>query len=348
MKHRVTIGEPFPLERGGTLADVEVEVRTWGRHRGNATLVCHALTGDADADVWWADLFTRGSLLDPAERFVVAMNVLGGCGGTTGPTTRMSNGERIGRGFPAITIRDMVRLQRAVLAQLGVHRLELVIGGSMGGMQVLEWALMYPTLVDAIVPIAVGSSQSAWAMALSDAQRHAITADPVWDNGRYPEDASVPGLATARMIAMCSYRSRESFDVRFGRSSDDDGFVVQSYLRNHGSRLVDRFDANTYLTLVDAMDSHDLGRGRGPVEAILRRITARTLVVGISTDVLYPVAEVRKLAQAIPRARFAVLDSPHGHDAFLIDTNQIDRIVNGFLVEDAGADREPGRGASWA
>lgn len=350
MKHRVTIPGVFHLERGGTLREVTVEVRTWGRHRANATLVCHALTGDANADDWWSGLFARGRILDPVDRFVVSMNVLGSCYGTTGPTS-IPPGELTpyAGAFPRITIRDMVNIQHLVLDQLGVRRLDLVLGGSMGGMQALEWAVMFPEMVDTIVPIAVGASQSAWAIGLSETQRHAITTDPAYKNGDYSPDAPpADGLATARMIAMLTYRSHASFATRFGREADGDGFTAQAYLRYQGRKLVDRFDANTYLTLLDAMDSHDIGRGRGPREAILRRITARTLLVGVSTDVLYPVSEVREAARCIPGARFAILDDPNGHDTFLIDVESIDDLVGRFLREAPPSSQIGGLGASWA
>ncbi len=350
MRHRVTIDGVFPLERGGTLSDVTVDVRTWGRHRKNATLICHALTGDADADAWWAGLFGTDRLFDPATGYTVAMNVLGSCVGTTGPTSERPDGEgTYGADFPDVTIRDMVNIQRRVLELLNVQKLDLVIGGSMGGMQVLEWALMYPEMVDTIVPIAVGSAQSAWAVGISDAQRSAITSDPKFRGGHYPaDDPPRDGLRTARMFAMITYRAPTEFSSRFGRSLVDGDFAVQSYLRYQGDKLVDRFDANTYLTLIDAMDSHDLGRGRGPIEAILRRIEARTLVVGISSDVLYPVGEVRELAAGIPGARFAVLDSNAGHDGFLVDVEALNRIVLTELRERVTEEVSPGSGAAWA
>ena len=333
MKHTVVVPGVFPLEGGGTLRDIEVEARTWGRFSGEATLICHALTGSADADEWWKGLFGTGRLFDPSDSFIVATNVLGSCYGTTGPTSAPELGK-----FPRVTIRDMVHLQKLALDQLGVTHLNLVIGGSMGGMQALEWAVLYPAFVTTIVPIGVGSAQSAWAIGISEAQRSAIAT------------AAVPsqGLATARMIAMCSYRSPASFESRFGRESDDDSFTAQTYLRYQGERLVERFDADTYLTLLDAMDSHDLGRGRGPREAILNRIKHRTLVVGISTDMLYPVAETRMLAASIPNAEFAVLDSPNGHDAFLIETAKLERTVTQFLADAQSATSASGHGSAWA
>jgi homoserine O-acetyltransferase len=318
---------------GGTLRDIEVEDRTWGRFRSEATLICHALTGSADADDWWEGLFGTGRLFDPSETFIISMNVLGSCYGTTGP----SPGTGLGT-FPRITIRDMVKVQKLVLDQLGVTHLDLVIGGSMGGMQVLEWAVTNPSFISTIVPIGVGSAQSAWAIGISEAQRNAI------------HTAATPaeGLATARMIAMCSYRSPASFQSRFGRETDDGAFAAQTYLRYQGEKLVERFNAPTYLTLLDSMDSHDLGRGRGPREAILNRIKHRSLVIGISTDVLYPVSETRSLAAAMPNAEFAVLDSPNGHDAFLIETNKLERIVTTFLADTQPASAISGLGSGWA
>lgn len=333
MKHSVVVPGALPLEGGGELRDVRVEVRTWGRFQREAILICHALTGSADADDWWGGLFGQGRLFDPSHSFIVSMNVLGSCYGTTGPTS-----DPAVVAFPDITIRDMVYLQKTVLDQLGVTHLDLVIGGSMGGMQVLEWAVLYSSFVGTIVPIGVGSAQSAWAIGISEAQRSAIL------------NASTPagGLSTARMIAMCSYRSPMSFQSRFGRESDDGTFTAQTYLRYQGEKLVERFDADTYLTLLAAMDSHDLGRGRGPREAILNRIKHRTLVIGTSTDVLYPVSEARTMAASMPNAEFAVLDSPNGHDAFLIETEKLERLVTTFLTDSRPVAVAKGQGASWA
>lgn len=333
MKHSVVLPGAFPLEGGETLRDVSVEVRTWGKFRKEATLICHALTGSADADEWWGGLFGTGRLFDPSNSFIVSTNVLGSCYGTTGPSSH-----RGPDGFPPVTIRDMVHLQKKALDQLGVRHLDVVIGGSMGGMQALEWAVLYPSFVSTIVPIGVGPAQSAWAIGISEAQRSAILT------------ASTPreGLATARMIAMCSYRSPASFQSRFGRESDRGAFSAQTYLRYQGEKLVGRFDADTYLTLIDAMDSHDIGRGRGPREAILCRISARALVVGISSDMLYPVTETRALAADMPNAEFAVLDSPNGHDAFLMDTAKLERVVRNFLDDSRPVASVSPHGAAWA
>ncbi len=315
---------PCSLESGESLPQVRVAYRTWGRPRRNATLVCHALTGSADADDWWADLFGPGRALDPDRDYIVCANVLGGCYGTTGPTSRAVGAfEPYGGSFPAVTIRDIVHIQARLLDQLGVETLDLVVGGSMGAMQVLEWALLYPDRVDAIAPIAAGATQSAWGVALSEAQRQAIKADANFAAGRYSLGSGpAQGLAAARSMAMISYRSPQNFDVRFGRDANGEGdYEVQNYLRHQGTKLVDRFDANTYLTLIDAMDSHDVGRGRGSVDDALGSINQPALVISVSSDGLYPAEEVASVAQALPRGELREIHAPHGHDAFLIRIN---------------------------
>ena len=335
-KHTRFFHLPFPLalESGGVLDDVRVGYRTWGRldaARTNAILVCHALTGNADADEWWAPLFGQGRALDPSRDFIVSSNVLGSCYGTTGPASRDVAGSRLGAAFPSITVRDIVSLQRLLVRHLGIRRLKLVIGGSLGGMQVLEWAASAPDVVEAIAPIATSGRHSAWAIALSEAQRQAIFADPQWNGGSYSDDAPpAHGLAVARMIAMSAYRSHASFDARFGRSESGGTFAIESWLQHHGDALVQRFDANCYVALTRAMDSHDLGRERGSYEDALRRITQPALVVSIDSDVLYPPVEQEELAMHLPNATFETLHSPHGHDAFLIEMDALNEIVVEF------------------
>ncbi|MEM7480357.1 MAG: homoserine O-acetyltransferase [Acidobacteriota bacterium] len=320
------------LESGERLAPLRVAYRTWGSldaSGSNAVLVCHALTGGADVDTWWPELLGEGRAFDPAQDFVIASNVLGGCYGTTGPASERPDGgpspagrwaNRWGRDFPDVTIRDMVRLQAELLSHLGVERLALVIGGSMGGMQALEWAAMFPERVAALAPLCVSARHSPWCIGLSRAQRRAIEADPAWRGGVYPpEDPPAEGLAVARMIAQCTYRSWESFE-RFGRDQRRPGyFEAESYLDYQGNKLVGRFDANSYLTLTRSMDSHDLGRGRGSVAAALAAIQQPALVVSVDSDLLYPPREQEELAAGMPRAELAVLSSLHGHDGFLTE-----------------------------
>jgi homoserine O-acetyltransferase len=339
------------LELGGRLPALRIAYRTWGRlapDGANAVVVCHALTGSADADLWWTRLFGPGRSLDPERDFVVCSNILGSCYGTTGPAeVDPATGRPWLGSFPAITIRDMVRAQHALAAALGVKRIRMVVGGSLGGMQVLEWALLYPELVEAAVFVASTARHSAWCIGLSEAQRQAIYADPRWRDGRYdPADPPEAGLAAARMAAMLSYRSQPSFEMRFGRRRQaEDVYAVESYLRYQGRQLVERFDAATYVTLTKAMDTHDVSRGRGDFEDVLRSIRQPTLVVSIDSDVLYWPWEQREVATLLPNARLAVMDSPHGHDAFLIDVDRLD----GMICDFRGRERPVrGRGAAEA
>jgi homoserine O-acetyltransferase len=345
------LGAPIELESGVRLPSVTVAYRTWGRLSAggdNAVVVCHALTGSADVDRWWGALLGPGRALDPDRDFAVCSNVLGGCYGSTGPASPRPDGAGPwGGDFPAVTVRDIVRVQAALLDALGVRRLRLVLGGSLGGMQVLEWALLFPDRVDAIAPIAVSARHSAWCIALSEAQRQAIYADPRWRAGHYPtDDGPEAGLAVARQIAMCTYRSRESLEARFSRDETATGeFAVLGWLRHHGRALVDRFDANTYVTLTKAMDTHDVGRGRGGWREALARVRVPALVVSIDTDVLYPPVEQEELAAALPDGRLATLRSPHGHDAFLIEGEAANALVARFRK---GVESGRGRGeATW-
>ena len=326
---------PFVLESGARLPALRVAYRTWGEldeHGGNAVLVCHALTGSADVDRWWGPLLGPDRALDPERDFVVCSNVLGGCYGTTGPTSLRPDARPWAAAFPDVSVRDIVRVQAALLESIGVKRLRLVVGGSLGGMQVLEWALLYPGRVAAIAPIAISARHSAWAIAVSEAQRQAIAADTRWRGGHYPaEDPPSAGLAAARMVAMCSYRSRASLEPRFGRDRSGDGrFAVESWLHHHGGALVDRFDANTYVTLTRAMDTHDVGRDRGGWREALATVKAPALVLSIDSDVLYPPVEQEELAAALPDARLVPLRSPHGHDAFLIEAETVGALLKDF------------------
>ncbi len=334
----------FEVEAGVTLAGVRVAYRTWGtlnEARDNAVLVGHALTADHNADLWWGEAIGPGRGIDTDRWFVVCANVLGSCYGTTGPTD--PHPERPGpwgADFPRVTIRDIVALQHRLIDHIGIEQLALVVGGSMGGMQVLEWALMFPDRVCAIAPISVGAYHSPWCIATSEAQRQAIFADANWRDGRYdPAQPPTAGLAVARQIAIVSYRSPPSFREKFGRrqahgSNAADGlFDVESYLRHQGNALVERFDAATYVALTYAMDSHDVGRDRADIPDVLGKLDVPTLVIGISSDTLYPVGEQHILADLIPDARYEELDVPHGHDGFLIEHQAVAGLVGAFLTE---------------
>lgn len=346
---------PLELTLGGILTHIDVGYETYGELNAqgdNAILICHALTGSAHAagvheegqvPGWWDPLIGPGKPIDTNKYFVICSNILGGCYGTTGPTsTNPETGEPYRLEFPEYTIRDMVHVQKRLVDALGVTELRAVIGGSMGGMQVLEWAVMYPDFVRAIVPIAIGARHSAWAIGLSEVARRAITSDPAWNNGNYPVGTQPEvGLGLARAIAMVSYRSYRSFEQKFGRDRTSSpsnllgsSFEISSYLAYHGVKLVERFDANTYLFLTRAMDEYDIADGRDTLRAVLGTIRAEALVMGIDSDVLYVEEEVNYIAEHVPNAKYVTIRSPHGHDAFLIEFSQLAAHLRGFLQKE--------------
>lgn len=330
--------EPFVPELGGELPSVRIAYRTWGKlnaRKDNVILICQALTGSADADAWWEGMFAKGGAFDASTDFIICSNVLGSCYGTTGPSSlNPLTGSHYGPDFPLVTIRDMVRVQRLLLAGLGIDHVKLAVGASLGGMQVLEWGFLYPEVVEALMPMGASGRHSAWCIGQSEAQRQAIYADRDWNDGWYTEGhPPALGLAAARMMAMCSYRSFENFQSRFGREvqSGSAAFKVESYLRHQGRKLVERFDANTYITLTKAMDMHDLGRGRGAYEEILGSLKIPVEILSINSDILYPKEEQEELARFMPNSRILYLDEPYGHDAFLIDVEKVSRMVRDFL-----------------
>lgn len=350
---RLTLDQPFGLESGVSLPELSLAYRTWGTlspAADNAILVCHALTGSADADRWWAPLFGRGRVLDPGRDFIVCANVLGGCYGTTGPTTLAPDGQPWGARFPAISIRDQVRAQMALADALGIRRIRLVIGGSMGGLQALEWALLDPERTAAVISLAASSRHSPWCLVWSETQRQALAADPKYRDGDYDlQDPPRAGLAAARAIAMVTYRSPRSLARRFGRQrggelfgnqADRPGdFAVNGWLRHHGRMLVERFDANSYRVLLDAMDTHDLGRERGGLKTALGALHQPVLIGSIASDGLYVPSDQWELARLIPGARFLNIQSEHGHDGFLIDAVSFQSDLFAFKRQVASAAR---------
>lgn len=330
---RLIIDQPFSLDSGEYLPRLAIAYRTWGTltaDGGNAIVVCHALTGSADADAWWPSFFGAGRVLDPTADFIVCSNALGGCYGSSGPISKAPDGRPWGGRFPKLTIRDQVRAQIALADELGIRRIRLVLGGSMGGLQALEWALLDRQRVQAVASIAASGRHSAWCAVWSEAQRLALAADPKYRGGHYPpDDPPRAGLAAARSIAMITYRSPQSLAERFGRATGAEVFgershspeelAVNGWLQHHGQALIERFDANSYRRLLDAMDSHDLARGRGPYPRVLASIAQPALIVSLSTDALYVPEDQRELARLIPGASLVEVNSRHGHDGFLID-----------------------------
>ena len=354
-------GRPFALEGGGLLHGAQVAYETVGTldaERSNAVLICHALTGDSHvsgpagpghpAPGWWNGLVGPGRAIDTNRWFVVCANVLGGCQGTTGPASpHPDDGRPYGSRFPVVSVRDMVRSQVAVADALGIPRWHTVVGGSMGGMQALEWGVMHPERVGSLVVLASCLAASAQQIAWWSTGRRVIRLDPGWRGGDFydaaPGEGPHEGLAVARMVSQITFRSDDVFTDRFGRELVEplDGFAlwqrfqVERYLEHHGDKLVRRFDANSYLLLTKAMDLHDVGRGRGGTEQALRRLASPLLAIGVSSDILYPAhqsAEIAALAGAVgvPTA-YRELESPHGHDAFLIEHEEVGELVAPFL-----------------
>lgn len=359
-------GRRFVLESGDHLECPTLAYETWGSlnaDASNAVLVCHALTGDshlaghADASHptpgWWDDLVGPGKAIDTDRYFVVCSNVLGGCQGSTGPSSiDPVTGKRYGSRFPAVTIRDMVRAQEKLTNHLGIRKWLSVIGGSMGGMQVLEWAVLFPDKLLSAVPIASSYSASPWQIAFSAIGRKVIALDPRWQGGDYydaPDDEGPHiGLATARAVGMVSYRTDEVMEKRFARYLVDphaiygnwDRFRIESYLDYQGEKLARRFDANTYIVLNKAMDLHDLGRRPGGLEAAVKRIGVPVLCMSVTSDLLYPPRQQEEIRDIIVKldgdCDLVMIDSPHGHDGFLLEPDRVGEAIAPFLAEAAG------------
>jgi homoserine O-acetyltransferase/O-succinyltransferase len=340
----------LPLDGGGSLPGVTVAYESWGTldaARSNAVLVLHALTGDSHATGpvgpghpttgWWDDLIGPGRPIDTDRYFVVSPNVLGGCQGTTGPSSPAPDGGPWGSRFPRLTIRDQVAAEVLLADRLGIDRWAGVVGGSMGGMRVLEWCVGHPDRVARAAVLAVGAAASAEQVALCSVQCRAIRLDPAHAGGDYygTGRAPVDGMALARGIGQITYRTEAEFDERFGRAPQGDEdpltggrFAVESYLEYQGEKLAARFDPNSYLVLSEAMNSHDVGRGRGGVAAALAGVTAEVRVAGIDTDRLYPLALQAELAGLLPGDHpLTVVRSRFGHDGFLLEADQAGAFV---------------------
>jgi homoserine O-acetyltransferase len=360
---RLADDRPFVLEGGGALRNIDIAYETWGALDAdgqNAVLICHALTGDshatgpaADGHVgpgWWDGMIGAGRPIDTDRYFVVCANVIGGCQGSTGPASPHPDDSRpYGGRFPVVSVRDMVRTQAALADALDVDRWLTVVGGSMGGMMVLEWGVMFPHRVRSLIPIATCAAASAQQIGWWATGRRIIRMDPGFNGGDYydagPGEGPHEGLALARMVSQITFRSDDVFTDRFGRQVVEplDGFSlwqrfeVERYLEYQGDKLVRRFDANTYLLLTKAMDLHDVGRGRGGAAAALARIghDVPVLSMGVTSDVLYPSYQQREIVDLVVAgggmADYVEIDSPHGHDAFLIEVDSVGSAITDFL-----------------
>ncbi|KAL1919320.1 uncharacterized protein VTP21DRAFT_2013 [Calcarisporiella thermophila] len=419
-EQHLAIVPEFTLESGVVLHSVPVAYKTWGRlseEKDNVMVICHALSGSADVEDWWGPLIGPGRAFDPNKWFIFCGNVLGSPYGTASPVTiNPETGKKYGPEFPLTSVRDDVRLHRMILESLGVSHIAICIGGSLGGMQVLEWSAFGADFVKNIAPIATSARHSAWGISWGEAQRQSIYSDPNYCEGYYtPEKPPSSGLAAARMSALLTYRSRNSFESRFGRNTSEragshnhvpsnpaeahvmvhnDGhhslyyyikpekknpeekksksieanggitsshtaastenkaggpsdtaplrasitapapmpiFSAQSYLRYQGDKFVKRFDANCYIAITRKMDTHDVGRGRGTVASALSNMTQPALVIGIDTDGLFTISEQYEIAEFIPKAEMVVIQSPDGHDGFLLEFDQINRHLLRFI-----------------
>jgi homoserine O-acetyltransferase len=345
-----TENSPLILESGAKLPEVVVAYETYGRLSeacDNVILIVHALTGDShpaahdqeDEVGWWEPLVGPGRPIDTDVFFVVCSNVLGGCQGTTGPASPdPATGRPYGMSFPQITIRDMVHVQKRLLDTLGIEHLVMVIGGSMGGAQALEWAVSYPDSMDGVVIIAAPGYATAQAIAYNKVGRDAVMLDPGWQGGDYyGTPGPVRGLAIARVLGMITYQSESSMADKFGRRIRAGNFEVENYLDYQGESLIKRFDANSYLYLIKALDLHDVGVGHSSYQGALARIRARVLVVGVSSDILYPSYQQQELVGAMcsvgVRAEYREIESIHGHDGFLIDFPVLRPMVDRFISE---------------
>lgn len=393
-KQSYAVVPEFELESGDVLKQVPVAFKTWGKLNSkgdNCMVICHALTGSADVADWWGPLLGPARAFDPTKFFIICLNSLGSPYGSASPVTlNPETGERYGPEFPLCTVRDDVRIHKLVLDYLNVKKIACVIGGSMGGMLVLEWAFFGIDYVQSIIPLATSAQQSAWCISWSEAQRQCIYSDPKYKDGYYQlNDPPKQGLSAARMSALLTYRSRNSFESRFGRKNpnlmklkseklrqpsniqeenwaihnegnksgkklqisktdvDSDSssqtsnsipnkhqtyFSAQSYLRYQGEKFIDRFDANCYISISRKLDTHDITRGRqGDLQSVLGSLIQPALVIGISSDGLFTYSEQETIAEFMPHSKLEKIDSPEGHDAFLLEFAAINQLIIDFL-----------------
>jgi len=335
MKHHIyTHKFPVTLESGSTLPEVSIQYSTLGErgeNDSNVIWICHALTANSDAETWWPGLVGSGYLYNPEEHFIICANVLSSCYGTTGPTeTDPTTNKPYFLTFPVITIRDMVMIHDILREHLGIQKIQTLIGGSLGGQQAMEWAIQKPDLFKHLILLSTNAFHSPWGIAFNESQRMAIDMDPTWKNPSL--DAGREGLKTARAIAMLSYRSYETYVETQSEEDSDrtDDYKAITYQHYQGDKLVKRFNCHSYWYLSKAMDSHHVGRKRQSVKAALSSITAKTLVIGISSDILFPVCEQEFLAENIPGAEYQYIDSLYGHDGFLVEVEKIETVITNF------------------
>ena len=335
--HIHTHKQPITLESGVVLPEVRIQYSTSGERNtkdNNVIWVCHALTANSDVESWWPGLVGTEYLYNPEEHFIICANILSSCYGTTGPTeTNPETNKPYFLSFPVVTIRDMVLIHDLLRIHLNIEHIHTLIGGSLGGQQAMEWAIQKPTLFEHLILLSTNAFHSPWGIAFNESQRMAIDMDPTWKNASL--DAGREGLKTARSIAMLSYRSYETYVETQSEedSSKVDDYRAITYQHYQGDKLVKRFNCHSYWYLSKAMDSHHVGRNRGSVEDSLRTIQAKTFVIGISSDILFPVCEQEFIASNITNASYACIDSLYGHDGFLTETEKIADALKDFYYK---------------
>lgn len=325
----------FPLESGGSLKDITIAYHTYGTlsaRADNVVWVCHALTANSDVADWWPGTVAPGRFLDPERYFIVCANILGSCYGSTGPlSVNPDTGEPYYRTFPRLTMRDVVAAHRILADALGIGRIHAIIGSSVGGFQAVEWAVAEPERFGRVALIATDAKASPWTIAIDETQRMAILADPSFALDR--PDGGAAGLAAARAIGLLTYRGGSGYNITQQDATDD--YTVPhracTYQRYQGSKLVGRFDAYSYMAILDTFDTHNVGRGRGTLRDALARITAPTIVVGLGTDIIFTPGEMQTLASMIPGAEYRQIESPFGHDGFLVEADRLNEILLPFI-----------------
>ncbi len=336
--HTFHSDKPFTLESGDTLESVDIAYHTFGtlNERGdNVVWVCHALTANSDVADWWPGTVEAGRFLDPARHFVVCANILGSCYGTTGPlSTNPATGEPYYTDFPPLTIRDMARGLALLANELGIKHIDTIVGASVGGFQALEWAAEEPDRFSRIILIATAAEAMPWTIAIDESQRMAIKADATWGERR--ADAAGAGLAAARAIGLLTYRGGSGYNAtQTDPPAADDRPVYArracSYQQHQGEKLRRRFNAYSYVAILDAFDTHDIGRGRGGIRQALSRIDIPALVVGITTDIIFPPDELRELTAALPQGRYEEIESRFGHDGFLVENDRLNALIQPFM-----------------
>ncbi len=330
--------KPFELESGKQLSELQIGFHTYGilnKNRDNVVWVCHALTANSDVFDWWKGFFGEGSYFNPNEHFVICANIIGSPYGSSNPLSiNPETGNAYYLDFPQFTIRDIVKAHQLLASYLGIHHIKILIGGSLGGQQAMEWAILEPQKIKNLILIATNAKHSPWGIAFNESQRLAISADPTFYNN--VPDGGKNGLKAARSMALLSYRNYKTYAVTQQEEEETlvDGYKAASYQKYQGEKLVNRYNAYSYWYLSKSMDSHNVGRGRHGVEKALSLIKARTLVIGIKSDLLFPIDEQQYLFRHIPKSAFAELESFYGHDGFLIETGILTKIITSFFKTD--------------